>query len=464
MRNKRGISDVITNLLIVLLVLVAVGVVWVVIKNILDRSAGEIEFGQFTLDLRIESAYINDSDIVVSVRRNSGAGADFLGTSFIFTNDTESVIIKKLILLQEGGLKTFIFSLSTLPGIGAGDEVSVAPIYSSSGQEKTGSVTDTEIISEISPGGESGGSESVCGNNVVEAGETCDDGNQGSGDGCSASCQIETPLSCDNDNQIDSGEFCDGTNLNGQTCVSLGFDSGTLLCNNCGFDASQCTFTQEGPVCGNNIVEAGEQCDGTNLNGQSCTSLGFSGAPLTCNPAGASDECRFNTSQCSPPIEFCGDGFCNPSTEDPLSCPVDCPVPESCNSLWEGDSEHPSVECDGNPLPNGCTAICTCDDGFTNSSSGTCDLNPSLNTGTILSVWNSIYFDSNDLPKNDSVNAYQNSYVNFTGLEPGCFLITLADYVPDSDRSYIRVSDVFGAPEISSGNGYSVWEAENCGQ
>lgn len=32
---------------------------------------------------------------------------------------------------------------------------------------------------------------SVCGNNVIEAGETCDDGNRRPGDGCDASCQIE---------------------------------------------------------------------------------------------------------------------------------------------------------------------------------------------------------------------------------------------------------------------------------
>ena len=32
-----------------------------------------------------------------------------------------------------------------------------------------------------------------CGNGVIEPGETCDDGNTTSGDGCSATCQIEGP-------------------------------------------------------------------------------------------------------------------------------------------------------------------------------------------------------------------------------------------------------------------------------
>ncbi|MBI3027625.1 S8 family serine peptidase, partial [Candidatus Woesearchaeota archaeon] len=46
-------------------------------------------------------------------------------------------------------------------------------------------------------------------------------------------------------------------------------------------------------VCGNGIIDAGEQCDGTAF-GQidSCTDLGFAGGTLRCN------NCRFNTSQC----------------------------------------------------------------------------------------------------------------------------------------------------------------------
>ena len=45
---------------------------------------------------------------------------------------------------------------------------------------------------------------------------------------------------CGNGN-IDSGEQCDGSNLNGQTCNTLGFESGNLLCTaQCAFDTSQC--------------------------------------------------------------------------------------------------------------------------------------------------------------------------------------------------------------------------------
>ncbi|MEM5812029.1 MAG: dockerin type I repeat-containing protein [Candidatus Aenigmatarchaeota archaeon] len=47
-------------------------------------------------------------------------------------------------------------------------------------------------------------------------------------------------------------------------------------------------------ICGNNIKEINEECDGSDLGGQSCVSLGYSGGTLTCN-----SNCTFNTSQCT---------------------------------------------------------------------------------------------------------------------------------------------------------------------
>jgi serine protease AprX len=46
-------------------------------------------------------------------------------------------------------------------------------------------------------------------------------------------------------------------------------------------------------VCGNGIREAGEQCDGSNLGGETCQSRGYLLGTLTCN-----SNCTFNTSQC----------------------------------------------------------------------------------------------------------------------------------------------------------------------
>jgi len=48
------------------------------------------------------------------------------------------------------------------------------------------------------------------------------------------------------------------------------------------------------PVCGNGIVETGEQCDGVNLAGSSCISRGFTGGTLGCTAS-----CLFNTNACT---------------------------------------------------------------------------------------------------------------------------------------------------------------------
>src|SRR3990167_3408720 len=47
-------------------------------------------------------------------------------------------------------------------------------------------------------------------------------------------------------------------------------------------------------VCGDGIVETPEQCDGSSLNGASCTTQGFTGGSLSCSSA-----CEFNTSSCT---------------------------------------------------------------------------------------------------------------------------------------------------------------------
>lgn len=52
-----------------------------------------------------------------------------------------------------------------------------------------------------------------------------------------------------------------------------------------------------GPVCGNEVTEAGEACDGNDLNGYTCAGLpgGFAGGTLTC----AADCSAYDVSQCT---------------------------------------------------------------------------------------------------------------------------------------------------------------------
>jgi hypothetical protein len=53
------------------------------------------------------------------------------------------------------------------------------------------------------------------------------------------------------------------------------------------------TVTGTVPGCGDGAIQTGESCDGFNLNNQSCFTLGFFGGSLSCNA-----NCTFNTAQC----------------------------------------------------------------------------------------------------------------------------------------------------------------------
>lgn len=164
--DKRGLSAVVTTLIIILLVIVSIGIIWVVIRNIITEGAGDISFDKFTLDLSIKSAYIDGSDIKVGVRRSPGGG-DITGIKFVFFNGRESISIDRNIALKELEERTFAFTSVEVPGIGGGDDVSVAPIFESSGAEEVGSVTDTEKIASQPPAG-------VGGNGGDGTGATCD--------------------------------------------------------------------------------------------------------------------------------------------------------------------------------------------------------------------------------------------------------------------------------------------------
>ncbi len=159
----------------------------------------------------------------------------------------------------------------------------------------------------------------TCGNGTLEAPEVCDGADlggqtcvsQGFDSGvlqCLGTCAGYDTSACVGtgpvcgDGVIEGSEVCDGTNLGGQTCLTQGFDSGTLACAaGChAFDTSACEGT--GPVCGNNTVEGNEVCDGADLGGETCVTRGFLSGDLACAVGCAA----FDTSGCSGPT--CGNG------------------------------------------------------------------------------------------------------------------------------------------------------------
>jgi hypothetical protein len=63
--NKRGLSTVVTTLIIVLLVLVAVGIIWGVVNNLLDKGSDTVDsFGTcLNVDINAEGVAINETTL-----------------------------------------------------------------------------------------------------------------------------------------------------------------------------------------------------------------------------------------------------------------------------------------------------------------------------------------------------------------------------------------------------------------
>ena len=68
------------------------------------------------------------------------------------------------------------------------------------------------------------------------------------------------PASC-GDGNVDAGEDCDGSDLNGATCTSLGFDEGTLACDtSCGFETTSCCNTHASYACSDGDLYYYDSC------------------------------------------------------------------------------------------------------------------------------------------------------------------------------------------------------------
>ena len=102
---------------------------------------------------------------------------------------------------------------------------------------------------------------------------------------------------------VEAGEQCDGIDLGDATCMSVTGRGGLLGCTaDCTFDETGCTLAS----CGNGTVEDGEACDGDDLGGGTCESIGYGGGTIGCRA-----DCVYNTAGCCTdtcPAE--GDAMC----------------------------------------------------------------------------------------------------------------------------------------------------------
>jgi len=92
MRNKKGLSAIITTLMIILIVLVAVGIIWVVVRNVVEEGAESIDISTKCLAFNVQAvSVVNTSLTTYDVTLNREAGGDDMGgLKVVFFNSTSN--------------------------------------------------------------------------------------------------------------------------------------------------------------------------------------------------------------------------------------------------------------------------------------------------------------------------------------------------------------------------------------
>ena len=238
--NKRALSDVVSTLLILLLVFVAVAILWVVVRNVIQQGTEQVSLGKFTLDLKIEKVTLGANSLSVKVKRNVGAG-EFSGLSFIIDDGENTEIYqRKNLSMSEYQEITFDVPLQNIIPARV-QKIEVAPIFTlSSGKEVVGDVKDTyEIVATSIGGGQ-------CLDTCTSLGYQC---------GAQTVCGVSTNCgTCSQSGYVCSGTICVEESSCTDTCASLGYECGTqTVCGvstNCGTCSSgtcnstgQCTVS-----------------------------------------------------------------------------------------------------------------------------------------------------------------------------------------------------------------------------
>jgi len=226
--GKSGLSAIVATLIIILLVLVASGIIWAVVRNVIQGGADKIELDSKCREVNFKSPKVTAGEssgiYVVTLERASGGDPiDGVKLSFFNAEGTSSGVLEFGVGMNGLDSKTQTIDTAEGVGVSSANRFDMTPYFLDDlGNEQICSETLSYALGSlgVTPlgGGEEGG--------VGEAGTGY------LGDGI-----VQNP----NGEEPPIAEECDGVNLNGQTCVLLGYESGDLSCDEFGqFDETAC--------------------------------------------------------------------------------------------------------------------------------------------------------------------------------------------------------------------------------
>jgi hypothetical protein len=210
--NKRGLSDIVVSVLLILLVLSAIAIIWTFVRPVVLGASKDVRTDDFTTKLEVYPQEDLNGALKFTVKRGAGKG-DLAGFYVSYQDSTGKAITDNVnysqVALGELEAKTVYFNY-TDAGLADVKKISIVPLFHLSDNSiETGK---NVVVKQI-------------GGYVNDVGPTSGNSN---------------PSSCGNGN-IDSGEECEGNNLNLQSCFGLGYAGGVLSCSSsCTLDESRC--------------------------------------------------------------------------------------------------------------------------------------------------------------------------------------------------------------------------------
>jgi|GEM_PF-6690190 len=415
--KKRGLSSIVTTVIIIAITIVAILIVWGIVSGVMDKSARQISLSRITVDTQLESADVNFNTGIATIRVTRNAGNGNVTGIKIMVDDGKTVEVfeRRFNLFDEGSSKTITLNLSESSELilTSVNSISVAPIIIlESGEEIIGLKSreirglNKKLNETITTQGDENEPECVvatqCGTNSwIEPAFCSIDSRQIMQYEKTWTCQIGM---CTSSTDLKTKETCpSGTSCYGGTCI-----------------VQQITCTPETvlQVCGTSGILGLTKCNTLktaivqDYRNRSCINN-------TCSELISSQWVQ----DCSPE-KICGTTSLGASCYIPLECASnsDCDLGEIC------------VE-------------------------GSCITEEVINAGTISSIWPFFigeYFDSSSLPKADE--DYTNRYIIFPGSqETRCMKITEHVYPNKTGaNAYVRLNE--SITNISNGNIYQIWE------
>ena len=413
--KKRGLSSVVTTVIIIAITLVAIFIVWAIVSSVMDKSARQISLSRITVSTQLDSANVNFSSGIATIRVTRNAGQGNVTGIKIMVDDGKTVEVfeKRFTMFNEGASKTVTINLSESSDLILYNinKISIAPIILlESGEEVIGIQ-----------------SKPIGGLNKL----------------LSQTIDTEAQAECLLDSQCEASHWVAGTAFCSQDTTQVLQYYQTFKCL-----IGTCTSSSElliqmtcstGTYCyGEGCIVQPVACSPATVN-QTCGPSGFIGSPI-CNGDKSAIVQDYRTRSCV--NSSCSEGIITQTLET-------CPQGEVCGTTPAGANCYIPLECASNS---------DCDLGEV-CKEGKCVPEAVMNNGTISSIWPFFvgeYFDSPSLPK--SIEDYKDRYIIFPGSqETRCMKVVEHVYPNKTGASaYVRLNE--STTNISSGNSYEIWE------